>query len=162
MRHDVPIAVLGCSLAVAACGSATKPAATVGSKGSSSFLRFSECMRAHRVSNFPDPSAGGGIHLSAGPSSFNPQSPVVQVARDSCKHLLPGGGPPPGGLPESVKLKLLEQAKCMRAHGVPNFPDPTFRGPRSLPPGLNLSSPAFQRAMKACGGGQVAVSVGPA
>jgi hypothetical protein len=44
----------------------------------------------------------------------------------------------------------------MRAHGVPNFPDPKFAGggvqialgPRS---GINPASPAFTKAQAACG-----------
>jgi hypothetical protein len=42
----------------------------------------------------------------------------------------------------------------MRAHGVPNFPDPSpngatqIGGPRS---GINPKSPSFQAAQKACG-----------
>ena len=48
----------------------------------------------------------------------------------------------------------------MRSDGVPNFPDPKITvGPGGGPgvdlrgSGLNLQSPAFQAAVKACGGG---------
>jgi hypothetical protein len=48
-------------------------------------------------------------------------------------------------------------ARCMRSHGVPNFPDPTFPSggavKRSFPAGVVPSSPAFQRASNACGRG---------
>jgi hypothetical protein len=66
---------------------------------------------------------------------------------------------------ESTRLALLKQAECMRAHGVPDFPDPTFpkRGgvEHTLPPGLSPNSPAFQSAAKACGRGETAVRGGP-
>jgi hypothetical protein len=155
-RLVVALAVGGCTLALAACGSTRKEATTGGSSRSVSFLRFSECMRSHGVSNFPDPSPGGGIHVSPG-SGFNPQSPVVQSAQQSCKKLLPGGGPP-AHVPESVKLRALRFAQCMRSHGVPNYPDPTFPAgggviDRGAPAGINPNSPAFQNAAKACGGG---------
>jgi hypothetical protein len=44
-------------------------------------------------------------------------------------------------------------ADCMRAHGVPNFPDPGSGGGIQLSSdsGINPASPAFQDAQKACG-----------
>ena len=46
---------------------------------------------------------------------------------------------------------MLRLAKCMRAHGVPNFPDPTSQGIRISPSsGINLNSPAFLAAQKRC------------
>ena len=63
-------------------------------------LKFSQCMRSHGISDFPDPqSAGGGrisISLRGGPGSdLNPQNPQFQSAQTAC-----GGGPggPKGGL----------------------------------------------------------------
>jgi hypothetical protein len=49
--------------------------------------------------------------------------------------------------------KLLQFSECMRANGVPDFPDPTGGG-LSLnrgSPGLNPDSPTFQNAQKECG-----------
>lgn len=141
--------------ALGGCGSSGKPSATTGASGHGSFLDFSVCMRAHGVANFPDPSAGGGIHVTAG-SGLDPQSPAFQRARQSCEHLLPGGGPP-AQVPESVKQSALKEAECMRAHGLPNYPDPTFpKGGgimQMMPPGLNPDSPAVQKAQKACASG---------
>ncbi len=82
------IATIGCALAIAACGSSHKATPTA---GRSQFLQFSECMRSHGVTNFPDPSAGGGIHLNA---DINPFSPSFKAAQSACRKLLPGGGPP--------------------------------------------------------------------
>jgi hypothetical protein len=63
-------------------------------------LKFSQCMRSHGISDFPDPqSAGGGrisISLRGGPGSdLSPQNPQFQAAQTAC-----GGGPggPKGGL----------------------------------------------------------------
>jgi hypothetical protein len=141
-------------LALAACGSSGKPPASAGSAAYVSFLHFSECMRLHGVPNFPDPSPGGGIHITAG-TGLNPGSPSFQAAQKSCRHLLPGGGPP-HHVPESVKLSMLKHAECMREHGVPTYPDPIFPSGGGIgiriPSGVNPSSPAFQSAAKACGG----------
>ena len=38
----------------------------------------------------------------------------------------------------------------MRAHGVPNFPDPSPGGPSVIPSSMNTQTPAFQFAQKAC------------
>ena len=49
-------------------------------------------------------------------------------------------------------------ARCMRSHGVPNFPDPQFAtgpngglGVKIGGAGIDPSSPAFQAASKECG-----------
>ena len=149
----LPIApvALACAVALVACGSAGKPATAAASSNYASFLNFSKCMRSRGVTNFPDPRGGGGIKL---PANADPQAPAFQSAQQSCKHLLPGGGPP-ANVPESVKLSELRFARCMRAHGLPNYPDPIFPAGggvgRRLPSGVTPDSPAFQTAAKACG-----------
>jgi hypothetical protein len=54
----------------------------------------------------------------------------------------------------SKKAGALEFAKCMRSHGVPNFPDPIVSGQgiQLLGPnsGINMQSPAFQSAQTSC------------
>jgi hypothetical protein len=46
-------------------------------------------------------------------------------------------------------------SKCMRTHGVSNFPDPTFPAGGGTAirggPGVDPQSPAFQHAQAACG-----------
>ncbi|HEY2593604.1 MAG TPA: hypothetical protein VGK33_06865 [Chloroflexota bacterium] len=62
-------------------------------------VKFSECMRANGVRDFPDPSANGGLILSGGPGAVN--NPTFQSAASVCtkktRVSLPGrNGPPPG------------------------------------------------------------------
>ena len=59
-------------------------------------LKFSACMRAHGVTNFPDPQAsGGGISLMfKRGSGLDPQSPQFKAAQRACQNELPG---PKGG-----------------------------------------------------------------
>jgi hypothetical protein len=51
--------------------------------------------------------------------------------------------------------RLLARSECMRAHGIPTFPDPLF-GPRGwgvsvpLKPGQDPDSPAILKAERAC------------
>ena len=104
-------------------------------------------MRSHGVPNFPDgPSIPDGVA----------QSPAFQSAAQTCRSKLQPGGGPHGGISESTRLSLLHHAQCMRAHGVPNYPDPNIpsHGPYDFgpPPGINTDAPAFQRAASACGG----------
>ena len=113
------LAAISCAVVVAACGSSHKAS---GSAANSVGLKLANCMRAHGVPNFPDPSgAGSGFNLGSG---INPQSPAFQSARRACARLAPR---PPGGVraTESQFLAALRFAGCMRTHGFSDFPDPT-------------------------------------
>jgi len=45
----------------------------------------------------------------------------------------------------------LALARCIRAHGVPNFPDPNpTTGDVTPPPGLSKNSPSILAAIRAC------------
>lgn len=58
-------------------------------------------------------------------------------------------------LSEGQKKSFVVQARCIRTHGVPNFPDPVF-GPRGwgvrvpLKAGQDPDSPAILKAEKTC------------
>jgi hypothetical protein len=58
--------------------------------------------------------------------------------------------------PRRVELAIavaVTNAKCMRSHGVPNLPDPTFlaSGGNSVSlDGINTRSPAFKHAQAEC------------
>lgn len=57
-------------------------------------LAFSQCMRAHGIHDFPDPTSGG-IRLHAGPGSdLDPGNPRFAAAQQACQKDLPfkGGG----------------------------------------------------------------------
>ena len=50
----------------------------------------------------------------------------------------------------------LKFSQCMRSHGVPGFPRPTFPPGggiiEGVGPGVNSQSPAFEHALAECGG----------
>jgi hypothetical protein len=161
-----------CALLVAACGgsSAHKPRGKTGPYGPrSSPYAMSKCMRANGLSNFPDPSQGSGgvgfpggvILASDGELTVDGVSfsgPALKKASAACKIYLPGGGGPPPAMSAAEKKAALEFAQCMRAHGVPNFPDPGSGGPLSSRPSAKQTlpdpnSPAFKHAGQACGRG---------
>jgi hypothetical protein len=158
------LAALGCVVAIAACGSSNSQTAAASNHLNQGF-KFAACMRSHGVTNFPDPSAGGGIELNSG-SGINPFSPAFKAAQTDCRKLLPG---PLGGHqhPTAQAIAQTRQiAECMRQHGVTGFPDPTFTPPSSpagysiiedrggvvlaVPSTINPGSPAFTQAAKVC------------
>jgi hypothetical protein len=138
----IAIAVLG-GASMAGCGSTGPVSGTVTNApgGSNSALRFSQCMRANGVPSFPDPGPSGYAR-----SSIDLQSPAVQSAMNACTRYLPPSGHPPT-VPASMRHQELLLANCMRANGVPNFPDPDNNGNIQFPVTSPIPhSPAFQRA----------------
>lgn len=117
-------------------------------------LAFSACMRSHGVHNFPDPSAGSNgqqVTIQQG-SGIDPNSPSFQAAQRSCQSLLPAGKGAGGSVSPAERARILRYAACIRAHGVPNYPDPTFNGNAvnfgNLSGFANL--PQYQSALRAC------------
>jgi hypothetical protein len=50
----------------------------------------------------------------------------------------------------SRNSRLEKFSACMRAHGEPQFPDPTAQGTFPLGAGMSTNSPRFQAAQQAC------------
>jgi len=130
-------------------------------------VAFAKCMRAHGVPNFPDPGSNGsgGLQIQAsqragsGPSmkvnGVSVDAPAFQSAMQSCRSQLPNGGHPPP-LTASRKAAMLKFSQCMRTHGLPNFPDPTFGSSGRVgllfraQSRLDPNSPQFKQAQAAC------------
>ena len=115
-------------------------------------LAFSACMRSHGVPDFPDPTSNGGNSIQVQPGSVDPNTPAYQAAFRSCHSRLPVGKTG-GSISPSVRAQFLRYAACIRAHGEPNYPDPTFGGGvvnfGNLP-GIDTNSPQYQSASSAC------------
>jgi hypothetical protein len=111
-------------------------------------VAFSACMRKHGVPNFPDPKAvGHGYGLTISNETAN--SPQFKNAEQVCKKLLPNGGTP---TPQELAKQLqeaLKYAACIRAHGMPDYPDPKVHG-GGIEMGEAPDSPQFKIAQKAC------------
>jgi len=152
---------------LAACGgSDSRKHASAGPYGpASSPAALSRCMRANGVSGFPDPIAGpnGGEGLpltvnSDGSLTAEGQTfagPALRSAEKACRAYLPPAGGPPAQISAEQQRKALAFARCMRAHGVPNFPDPksTVSGGQVGLPGIDPQSPAVRSAARVCGAG---------
>jgi hypothetical protein len=119
------------SATAADTGSKTTTAAHARTAGHTSTLtprqkavKFTECMRANGVGDFPDPDASGQF-----PSYGVSVTPAVWTkAVAACKSLQPPGTLSAKMTPaqESAALKF---AQCVRANGVPDFPDPVSGQP---------------------------------
>lgn len=151
------------SVAVAACGAASNAGspgvanvgsssagATPGSSASAGPLALARCMRAHGITDFPDPNANGGYDLS-GVGDLNPGNSTYQAAAQACRSLgrAPGGKSGPTLSPQQ-RASMLKFAECMRRHGITNFPDPNSNGDIGLPASVDRHSSQFQAADKAC------------
>jgi hypothetical protein len=154
MRRALACGLVLSAVLIVACGSSGGHAS--GAPTAAQGVAFARCMRAHGLTGFPDPITGHSFQFNL-PAGMNPASPAFKTAGRACRKLSPrppGGG---GGVPSSVQAAGLEHADCMRSHGVPNYPDPTyFHGRPTERPlsnyGIDDQSPAFLSAAKACGG----------
>ena len=160
-RQLITLGVVSCAIVIAACGSSSKPSASAGSTGTGPGVAYADCMRSHGVTGFPDPGPEGGVVL---PSTIDPQSPSYLAAQQICAKLQRGpvGGPPKPS--ERARTLDVEFSKCMRKHGISDFPDPSLGVPAPgqaqgiirggmywpLPAGTQ-QSPAFEKAATACG-----------
>ena len=165
--------VAAAALALAACsgGQASSPhVASLGnSPGSSStdsapaqptgnptklLDEWAACIRKHGAPNQSDPTIDSNkdiqitminvstaleheVHGSTGPCSN-----YLLAAENALR----GGQPPPIDNPaQDVRF-----AECMRANGVPGFPDPVNGTTNFAGTGVNMDSPAFNNATKLC------------
>jgi hypothetical protein len=56
-------------------------------------LKYAQCMRSHGISDFPDPSADGGLRIQSVPGSdLDPNNPQYKKADAACKKYLPNQG----------------------------------------------------------------------
>jgi hypothetical protein len=162
MRNLRPLATLALlALIGAGCGantpSETATAAGSGTGGSTKVtardkaVKFAECIRAHGVRDFPDPTPKGDFEYGV---SVSPA--VWTKAVSACKDLQPPGTLSGKRTPkqQSTALKF---AQCMRDNGVKDFPDPANGEPLidttkipSLGDRSPRTDPVFAPAMDKC------------
>jgi hypothetical protein len=122
-------------------------------------LKFSECMRANGVPNFPDPNAQGVIADNSH-AGLDPTSPQFQKADKACatKYIGRGGAAPTLTQQAKEQASALAFSKCMRSHGEPDFPDPTFSSSGGAAiklvdgsgKAIDTNSPTYQAAQTRC------------
>ena len=163
------------AVAVTACGSPSPAGsggspAVGGSATSPSAVAYSYCMRSYGVPNFPDPPSSGQVP-KADPQRLGVGSAQLRAAQRTCQRLYPSNsgaisaslvqceetGVCPQAMVHRVMNGMLAFSRCMRSHGVPNWPDPTVDSEGR--PGFNLlhvhgfdpNSPQIDNKMQECG-----------
>ncbi len=118
--------LVGLSLLLAACGGS--PESTTSRSPSSQTLSFSRCMRSKGIRSFPDSDGSGQLPKPQVVDAHNSDPARFDAADGAFRHLLPDGG---GGTTQAeVQQEWTEMrsvARCMRRHGVPQWPDPVDR-----------------------------------
>jgi hypothetical protein len=115
-------------------------------------VKFAECVRAHGVSDFPDPNAKNDFEygVSVTPAVWN-------KAVGACKALQPPGTLSAKRTPKQQSAGL-RFAECIRKNGVKDFPDPvngeplinTYKIPSSnRPGGMTILNAAIQKCRDA-------------
>lgn len=125
------------SVARSAAASGSSP--VTGSATPASAVAYSGCMRSHGVARFPDPDSGGNLP-KADATRLGVSAAQLRAAQTACRALLPASGSAvdagsvqacmessscPQPLVQHVLTEERAFARCMRSHGVPNWPDPT-------------------------------------
>ena len=134
-RTAAAITTVSLVLLTAACGGSPPSAGSGGSANagrSANYqlgINYADCMRSHGVPKYPDPS--GSNELANGLPKVSVQqlevsSSQYQAARSDCAHLLPNDGQQTQTQSEQDLDAMRGYARCMRAHGVPTWPDPTY------------------------------------
>ena len=156
------VGVTGLTLAASACGvltggSVTQLSTSSGTNGPRSRdpQTYSACMRSHGVPNFPDPGGTGQIRLDPrklAESGIDVDSPRFKRAARACLRLQPKGARATARQPTAGQQQaMLRFARCMRSHGVPNFPDPQPGGALDLAQKVAApNSPQFKATEHTC------------
>ncbi len=167
MQRGLVAVLAGVALLAGACGSGSRSAGAGANSGQpivEVLDAFAQCMRNHGEPDFrfvrispgapPSPSSPPElIDHGWGSQGAGPSQARFQSASQACQHLFPATPPSTGELHQQF-LKGLQTAKCMRAHGYPDWPDPQQGNGTNLqtvPIGIDTHSPQFQAAAKKCG-----------
>jgi hypothetical protein len=159
-----PIAMV---VLISACGSSAPAGSGANNTAANTqkAVKFAECMRSNGVSDFPDPGGSGNFTIDgiANGSSLDPNTPAFKQAISACKDLEPAGFMGSTRSPQQMQAAL-GFAQCIRANGVPDFPDPangqplvdTNRIPSAAEPG---GMSILKAAMQKCRDGAAAAGV---
>jgi len=131
-RTAAALALIAMAIPISACGSSAPTATGTGSDSANNpaanaqkSVKFAECMRSNGVSGFPDPGPSGSFTIDGvvNGSSLDPNTPAFKQAISACRDLEPAGFT--GSKRSAQQMQAaLELARCIRANGVKDFPDP--------------------------------------
>jgi len=128
-RAAASIVAVATALLAAACSSSPSSTGSSSSNGggaTNSLVAYSQCMRSHGVPNFPDPNGGQIPKITSG-QRVGVTNSQLSTAQGACQSLWPYQASTQTQT-QTQLTNYLAFAKCMRSHGVPNWPDPTNSG----------------------------------
>ena len=154
------VAVAACALLAAGCGGGGSPGIAGGASATgiptttqNAALAFARCMRSHGLPNWPDPISGGVFDKTTLRQTGYSVSQVRAVEDGPCNHLLGGVSHQGPTITAAERVDYLKAAACMRTHGFPGFPDPTFQDNSvqvTIPSSVNQDSSRFSNAAATC------------
>jgi hypothetical protein len=142
------LAAVACAFALAACGGGSKSPQSTSTNLAAAWHRVVLCARAHGMPTLADPTID-----SNGRAQFPAGIRIPAATRRACQamadRLEPGGVDNP--LTQAQLAGLLNFARCMRAHGVPDWPDPSANGEFPVDTRLqHLLKSAIRAPLTAC------------
>jgi hypothetical protein len=143
-------------LALTACNSSDSSDSNATSDPEQALLDFAQCMRDNGVPSFPDPVARpDGSFGFERPQGVSPSALDDTLA--SCQSEAQAAGIDAGSVAPDTDAQdqLLELSRCMRANGIPKFPDPkpggdVLSGLHDLFANYDLESPRVAQALESC------------
>lgn len=162
MKHRLIVlpAVAALAALVTGCGSGGKSAVAVSSPASlgpgakeAKARQFVACVRRNGIPNVQDPTIDnqGNVQVSP-PPGLDEKSAVVQHALQVCGQYLQGVLSDRTQNPQARHDLMLKYATCIRAHGMPNFPDPLPNGDPQVNKQQLRADPRWPAAAAACQG----------
>ncbi len=182
MRMVVVLTVVGIGFGLVGCGGSSHAVGVPTLQGShanssathgpnlQALHQAAQCIRTHGVPNYADPTVGPGFTIYTDQRDLeNATSAVVRQATSACRTEIRAANFDPSQRPHPPAQMVrdgVRAAQCLRAHGLPNWPDPkasdtfdtghgfqvsdnAFAG--AVPAGADpKASPAFQNAIRAC------------
>jgi len=126
--------------------------------------RWAQCLREHGATGLPDPTVqNGSVNFPSGQA----KQLITQAELQACQHLaaqlpLTHRG---GTISQAQLQQMVSFSRCMRAHGLPDWPDPSADGQFPLPRDIIQRGKAgMQTQLRACQhlyNGSIAISTAP-
>jgi hypothetical protein len=137
----------GSDLPTANGGSSTSTSATARSDADreEQAREFAQCMRDNGV-EVADPKPGKPAPIG-GPEGA--EDAETKAALEACREFMPSGGDRPETSPEQLEQQRAH-ARCMREHGVTDFPDPDPDAEGGQASNLDPDDPTLKAAEEAC------------
>jgi hypothetical protein len=98
---------------------AGSPSAPAGTDRGSQIQHYSDCLRGNGVTLLDQPTDEGMPQIDKERTNIG----VVNTAEEKCRQYLPSAVNTAGPDPQAIEAQR-RLAECLRAHGVPDYPDP--------------------------------------